>query len=95
MYFSAAPAAHAFPAAQAQSKAEDEAIAKLEFAAHQKLSALEQDQAQQATLNKMRDEASSGAGRSSARLLSHLLPPVLSCAAQAPVATAWGASIRV
>lgn len=47
-------------AMQVQSKEEDEAIAKLQFAAHQKLTALEQDAAQQATLAKMRDEVRLG-----------------------------------
>ncbi len=46
---------------QVQSKAESEAIAKLEFAARQKLTALEQEHAQQATLIKMREEVRVGA----------------------------------
>jgi hypothetical protein len=49
-----------FTHGQVQSKEEDEAIAKLQFAAHQKLTALEQDAAQQATLAKMRDEVGVG-----------------------------------
>lgn len=53
---------------QVQSKAEEETIAQLEFAARAKLSALEQEAAQQATLSKMRDEVSAKPNRTACTL---------------------------